>query len=125
MSHHSDLSELGRTLLYTCSTFTSVCFWFLRAAALSLVEVKVGNIRCVGGSSRAAFLRLLLQLSLPDLGQPRLEEGFTFLLKLLTLLTLSVRLRKTQSYIQLDIWLVHVPFNNENHYIHNTKSVLR
>ena len=76
----------------TCR-FISVRFRFLRATALSHIKVKVGYILIDGGSSWSALLRLLLQLSLPYLGQPRLKEGLTLRLKLLPLLTLSVRLR--------------------------------
>ena len=86
--HHSHLNE---------HTFVLVHFVFLRAATpLSLIEVKVSNILSVSGSSRAALSWLLLQLSLPDLGQPRLKEGSTLLLKLLTFLTLSVSLRENR-----------------------------
>ena len=86
--HHSHLNE------HTC-TFVLVHFVFLRAATpLSLIEVKVSNILSVSGSSRTALSWLLLQLSLPDLGQPRLKESSTLLLKLLTFLTLSVSLRE-------------------------------
>ena len=74
-------------------TFISVRFRFLRTTALSCIEVKVGYILSDGGSSWPALLWLLLQLSLPDLGQPCLKEGLTLSLKLLSLLTLSVRLR--------------------------------
>ena len=74
-------------------TFISVWFRFLRATALSCIEVKVGYILIDGGSGWTAILWLLLQLSLPDLGQPYLKEGLTLCLKLLPLLTLSVRLR--------------------------------
>ena len=62
-------------------------------ASLCLIKIKVSDILCVSGSCRAALLSLLLQLSLPDLGQPRLQESFTLLLKLLTFLTLSVGLK--------------------------------
>ena len=84
--YHSHLNE---------HTFVLVHFVLLRAATpLSLIKVKVSNILSVSGSSRTALSWLLLQLSLPDLGQPRLKEGSTLLLKFLTFLTLSVSLRE-------------------------------
>ena len=79
-------------------TFIPVRFRFLWATALFFIKVKVGYILSDGGSGWSALLWLLLQLSLPDLGQSSLKKSLTLCLKLLSLLTLSVRLRERQIY---------------------------